>query len=106
MAATVLYMMTPCGYTDRRPVKLPPIDRRALMQNAHRIAKQVLVHHGNDYRSALAYGLKGAWMQVKVAREIRSLALQVGAPKEPFTAKQLEDSRRATRRVGSSLKGA
>ena len=38
MTAAILYM-TPAGYTDRRPVKLPPIDRRALMQNAHRIAR-------------------------------------------------------------------
>ena len=51
---TALYA-TPLGYTSRRPVALPPIDRRALMANAHRIARKVLPRMAS-YREALAYG--------------------------------------------------
>lgn len=71
--------LTPLGYTARRPAGYPPIDRRALMANAHQIAKRFRVHYGS-YHEALAYGLTAAWMQVNSDRTIRSLAVQAGDP--------------------------
>ena len=71
--------LTPLGFTSERPASLPPLDRRALMQNAHRIA-QAFRRYYATYREALAYGLKAAWMQVHSDRTIQSLARQVSAP--------------------------
>ena len=92
--------MTPLGYTSRRPAGLPSIDRRALMRDAHQVAKRMRPHFGS-YREALAYGLATAWQRVKAIRTIQSLRAQV-APVQ-HTATQIEASRRATRRCGSSL---
>jgi hypothetical protein len=100
--AAALYMTT-LGYTSRRPATLPPINRGALMRDAHRVAKQFRAHYGS-YRDALAYGLSAAWAQVKATRNIQSLALQVGPAQH--TAAQIKASRAATRRCGSSLWGA
>jgi hypothetical protein len=95
--------ITPLGYTTRRPaVALPPIDRRALMQNAHRIAARFRPHMAN-YREALAYGLRTAWEQVKVAQSFAMLRAQV-APRH-LTAAEIDASRAATRRCGSSFIG-
>jgi hypothetical protein len=95
---------TPMGLTSKRPnVVLPSIDRRALMQNAHRIAQRARPHMAS-YREALAYGLRTAWEQVKVARSFASLRAQV-APRQ-HTASDLAASRQATRRTGSSFIGA
>jgi hypothetical protein len=94
--------MTPLGYTSRRPAGLPSLDRRALMRDAHQVAKRMRSHFGS-YREALAYGLGAAWRQAKVTRTMRSLALQVARPATPITPSQIEASRRATRRCGSSL---
>jgi len=91
---------TPMGLSTKRPdVTLPPIDRRALMQNAHRIAARMRPHMGS-YREALAYGLKAAWAQINVARSIMSLNMQVR--RREYTAAEIAASRRATRRCGSS----
>jgi hypothetical protein len=91
---------TPLGYTSRRPAGLPPIDLAALMRAAHAIARRFRAHYAG-YADALAYGLGAAWAQVNAAREIQSLRAQV-APVQ-HTAAQIEASRAATRRTGSSL---
>jgi hypothetical protein len=95
--------MTPLGYSTRCPeVVLPAIDRRALMQNAHRIAARARPLMAT-YAEALAYGLRTAWQQVNVARSFASLRAQV-APRQ-HTAADLAASRHATRRCGSSYIG-
>jgi hypothetical protein len=94
---------TPLGYSTRRPdIDIGPIDRRALMRNAHCIAARVRPHM-QSYREALAYGLRAAWHMVNVARSIASLRALV-APR-PLTDKEIEQSRAATRRCGSSYIG-
>jgi hypothetical protein len=93
---------TPIGFTDKRRANYPAIDRAALMRDAHQIAKASRNLFAT-YAEALAYGLRAAWMSAKSRREMRSLAAQAGAPQIPFTAAQIEASRQATRRTGSSL---
>jgi hypothetical protein len=78
---------------------VPPIDRRALMQNAHRIARQARPYMGS-YREALAYALRAAWGQIATAREFAALRARVSP--RAHTAEQLAASRAATRRVGAS----
>jgi hypothetical protein len=73
--STKLYM-TPLGYTDKRPANFPALDRRAVMVEAHRIAKRFRPYHAS-YREALAYGLAAAWKANWSARITRSLANQV-----------------------------
>jgi hypothetical protein len=91
---------TPLGLSAKRPdVEMPAIDRRALMENAHRIATRMRPHMGS-YREALAYGLKAAWAQVNVARSIMMLNAQV--KRREYSAAEIAASRRATRRCGSS----
>jgi hypothetical protein len=72
------------------------------MRDAHQIAKKARGHFAS-YHEALAYGLRTAWMSAKSRRQIQSLAIQAGRPAIPFTAAQIEASRRATRRCGASL---
>jgi hypothetical protein len=94
---------TSLGLSTKRPtIALPPIDRRALMQNAHRIAARVRPHMAS-YREALAYGLRTAWQQVAVARSFAALRAQV-TPRQ-HTAADLAASWHATRRCGSSYIG-
>jgi hypothetical protein len=94
---------TPLGYRAMRPdVDLPAIDRRALMQNAHRIAARARPHMAS-YREALSYGLRAAWDQVKVAQSFAMLRAQV-KPRQ-LTAAEIDASRVATRRCGSSYIG-
>jgi hypothetical protein len=81
---STLYL-NPLGFTSRRPASLPPIDRRALMRNAHRIAKGFRTHFAS-YRAALAYGLSAAWKQAQSNRTIQSLALQVARPASPIAS--------------------
>jgi hypothetical protein len=90
------------GYTERRPEDYPTIDRAALMRDAHRVAKDFRKHFAS-YSEALAYGLGAAWKSAKVRRDFRSLNIQAGEPAVPFTSRQIEASRRATRRCGASL---
>jgi hypothetical protein len=90
------------GYTRRRPVGFPAIDRAALMRDAHQIAKNSRTHF-DSYHEALTYGLCTAWASAKSRREIQSLAIQAGRPAIPFTAAQITASRTATRRCGASL---
>ncbi len=96
--------MTPMGWTTQRPAandSLPPIDRTALMQNAHVIARRYREACPTaTYAQALAYGLKAAWGQWRVARSIQSLNAQVA--RREHTAAEIEASRVATRRCGSS----
>jgi hypothetical protein len=95
------FFHTPLGLSTRRPtVMLPPIDRRALMANAHRIAARVRPRMAS-YREALAYGLRTAWQQVAVARSFATLRAQV-TPRQ-HTAADLAASQQATRRCGSSF---
>jgi hypothetical protein len=93
---------TTIGFTDRKPPNYPAIDRAALMRDAHQIARASRDLFAT-YAEALAYGLRAAWMSAKSRREIRSLAAQTGVPQIPFTAAQIEASREATRRTGSSM---
>lgn len=90
------------GYSDRRPVELPPLDRAALMRDAHHLAK-IFRRYFSSYSQALSYGLTAAWNSANSRREIQSLNLQAGKPTAPFTSAQIAASRRATRRCGSSL---
>jgi hypothetical protein len=91
---------TPVGPSTERPqVVLPPIDRAALMRNAHRIARQARPHMVN-YRKALVYGLRAAWGLVATSREFAAVRARV-AP-VVHTAEQLAASRVATRRCGAS----
>jgi hypothetical protein len=100
-AVSEKHYMTPLGYSTVRPaVALPPIDRRALMQNAHRIAARARPHMAN-YAQAIAYGLRTAWAQVKVAQSFAMLRAQVAL--RQHTAADLAASRQATRRCGSSF---
>jgi hypothetical protein len=73
--STKLYMNA-MGYTDKRPANFPALDRRAVMVEAHRIAKRFRPYHAS-YREALAYGLAAAWKANWSARIARSLANQV-----------------------------
>ena len=94
--------LNPMGYTTRRPVGFPSIDRTALMRDAHRIARGARPHFSN-YREALTYGLRAAWKSAKVRQDIQSLAIQAGTPAVPLTAAEIAASRSATRRCGASL---
>jgi hypothetical protein len=78
----------------------PAIDRRALMQNAHRIAREARPFM-KSYREALAYGLRAAWGQVEVARSFAAVRAKVQP--RVLTADQIAASRAATRRCGSSF---
>jgi hypothetical protein len=102
IAMTARLYPNPMGYTTRRPVDFPSIDRAALMRDAHRIASGGRPHF-SSYREALAYGLRAAWKSAKVRQDIQSLAIQTGTPAVPLTATETAASRRATRRSGSSL---
>jgi hypothetical protein len=90
------------GLISQRPKDWPSIERRALMRDAHRIAKSFRASFPS-YRQALAYGLSAAWRSAKSRREIQSLAIQAGPITVPLTQKQIDASRRATRCCGSSL---
>jgi hypothetical protein len=78
---------------------VPAIDRRGLMQNAHRIARKARPYMAS-YREALDYGLRAAWGQVEVARSFAAVRARVQP--RTFTADQIVASRAATRRCGSS----
>jgi hypothetical protein len=94
---------TPMGCTDQRPnVTLPPIDRAALMRQAHVIAKRMRPYMAS-YREALAYGLRAAWNQVAVAQSFAMLRARVKP--RAYTAADWTASDRATRRCGSSYIG-
>lgn len=92
---------SPMGHTTHRPSGWSSIDRRPLMQNAHGLARNARTHFAS-YREALSYGLRAAWMSAKSRQQIQSLSLQA-AQTVPLTARQIQASRRATRRCGSSL---
>jgi hypothetical protein len=98
-AVTPIYLST-LGFTSRRPDGFPPLDRPALMRHAHQFAKRFRGHYP-DYREALAYGLKAAWIQAKSIRTINSLAIQAGTPSILHTAAQIAASRRTTHRLSS-----
>ncbi len=91
---------TPAGFNSRRPAGLPPIDRPAVMRDAHRVAKRMRTSFAT-YREAFAYSLGAAWATAKSNREIRSLRAQVA--RVDLTPVQIAASREATRRSGSSL---
>jgi hypothetical protein len=84
---------------SRPDIEASTIDRRALMRNAHRIARQARPHMAS-YRQALAYGLRAAWGLISTSREFAAVRARV-AP-VVHTAEQLAASRAATRRCGSS----
>jgi hypothetical protein len=76
-----------------------PLDRAALMRNAHRIAGQARPHMAS-YREALQYGLKAAWGLLATSREFAAVRARVQP--RTFTAEQITASRVATRRCGAS----
>jgi hypothetical protein len=80
-------------------VDLPPIDRRALMVHAHRIARQARPYMAS-YREALQQSLRAAWGLVATSREFAAARARV-AP-VAHTAEQIAASRAATRRCGAS----
>jgi hypothetical protein len=90
------------GFTTRRPATYPAIDRSALMRDAHQIAKASRAHFGS-YREAFAHAPHVAWLSTKSRQTIRALAAQAGQHVGPLTTAQIEASRAATRRCGSSL---
>ena len=91
----------PIGVSHGKPdVAITPIDRVRLVTNAHAIATRFRPRLGS-YREALAYGFRTAWEQGRVAQSFAMLRAQV-KPRE-WTAKEIADSRAATRRVGSSF---
>jgi hypothetical protein len=77
-----------------------PIDRSALMRRAHLIARRFIGVLPN-YRACLAHGMRCAWADAKSRQEHR----QRFASYVPriLTAKQIADSRYATRRCGASF---
>jgi hypothetical protein len=75
------------------------IARAALMRHAHQIARRARPHMAS-YREALAYGLKAAWGMLATRREFAAVRARVKSV--VHTAKQIEASRAATRRCGSS----
>jgi hypothetical protein len=82
------------------PQTLASIDRVALMRRAHLIARRFIGILPN-YRACLAHGLRCAWADAKARQEHReSFARYVP---RPLTAKQIADSRYATRRCGASF---
>lgn len=92
---------TPLGLSTVKPdVEITPIDRVLVATRAHKIAAAAR-HHVPSYRSALSYGFRTAWEQGKVAQSFAMLRAQI-KPRE-HTAADLEASRTATRRVGSSF---
>jgi hypothetical protein len=101
--AGVKLFHTPAGLSTERPqVNLPPIDRRALMQNAHRIARQARPHMAS-YREALTYGLRAAWGLVATSREFAAVRARVVPV--IHTAEEIAASRRATRALRRVLYG-
>jgi hypothetical protein len=76
-----------------------PIDRCALMQRAHLLARRFR-EVMPSYRAALAYGLRVAWNDAKARAEHRERF--AGYVPRPMTAKQIADSRAVTRRCGAS----
>jgi hypothetical protein len=76
-----------------------PVDRAALMRHAHKIARDFRPFMPN-YRAALAYALKTVWADAKMRRELKQAYGHI--VRRPLTAKQLSDSRYATRRCGAS----
>jgi hypothetical protein len=91
----------PHGYVSRKPaVELPPIDRAAVMREAHRIARGARQFFGS-YREALAYGLGAAWRGWKANHDIQLVAGQVA--RRPCSAAELASSTIATRRNGASF---
>lgn len=87
--------MNPMGYTTRRPANFPALDRRAVMIEAHRLAKRMRPHFAN-YRAAFAYGLEAAWKSNWDARVLRSLIPQVSQPNvsQPDVSKLIASTRR------------
>jgi hypothetical protein len=85
--------------TKHPQVDIPPIDRRALMVRAHVIAKRFRPDMPG-YRAALAHGLRVAWTDAKSRQEHRERF--AGYVPRALTAKQIADSRAATRRCGAS----
>lgn len=92
---------TPLGLSTVKPdVEITPIDRVLVATRAHKIAAAARPR-SPDYRSALSYGFRAAWEQGKVAQSFAMLRAQV-KPRE-HSASDIEASRAATRRVGSSF---
>jgi hypothetical protein len=76
-----------------------PIDRSALVRRAHLIARRFIGILPN-YRACLAHGLRVVWADAKARQEHRQRF--AGFVPRVLTAKQIADSRYATRRCGAS----
>jgi hypothetical protein len=76
------------------------IDRRAIMRRAHLIARRFVGILPN-YRACIAHGMRCAWADARARAEHRQRF--AGFVPQALTARQLADSRCATRRCGSSF---
>jgi hypothetical protein len=76
------------------------IDRRAIMRRAHLIGRRFIGILPN-YRACLAHGLRCAWADNKARAEHKQRF--AGYVPRILTAKQIADSRYATRRCGASF---
>jgi hypothetical protein len=70
------------------------------MRRAHLIARR-FIGILPDYRACLAHGLRRAWADAKARQEHRERS--AGYVPRALTAKQIADSRYATRRCGASF---
>jgi hypothetical protein len=101
MAVAEKLYITPMGCSTVRPNDaLPPIDRRAVLQNAHVIARRYRAACGGSNDEALSYGLKAAGGNGGSPAQSNRFNAQVA--KREFTAAEIAASRTATRRCGSS----
>jgi hypothetical protein len=100
--STTLPALSPLSGTNPPASSTTPasIDRRAIMQRAHLIARRFIGVLPN-YRACLAHGMRCAWADTKARAEHRQRF--AGYVPRALTAKQIADSRYATRRCGSSF---
>jgi hypothetical protein len=97
---TTLPALSPRGDSNPSTSSIPAsIDRRALMQRAHLIARRFIGVLPN-YRACLAHGLRVVWADAKARQEHKQRF--AGFVPRVMTAKQIADSRYATRRCGAS----
>jgi hypothetical protein len=99
--STTLSALSPQGDGKSSTSSTPTasIDRRALMQRAHLIARRFVGILPN-YRACLAHGMRCAWADAKARQEHKQRF--AGFVPRVLTAKQIADSRYATRRCGAS----
>jgi hypothetical protein len=100
--STSLSALSPHGDVNRPTASISPapIDRSAIMRRAHLIARRFVGILPN-YRACLAHGMRCAWADAKARADHRQRF--AGYVPRILTAKQIADSRYATRRCGASF---